>query len=205
MSQPLTIGLTGGIASGKSFASTLFIALGVPLLEADDVARSVVALGSDGLAAISTRFGAAVLQPDGSLHRHALRKIVFDDANARRDLETITHPLIRREVAAWRARQTAPYCIYAAAILIESGFDSGVDRVLVVDVPEAIQKQRLQARDGISAELAEQMIHAQASRHRRLVRADDVLDNRDETRSLQTQVARLHQHYTRLGRAARGI
>lgn len=205
MPQALTIGLTGGIASGKSFASTLFIALGVPLLEADDVARAVVAPGTEGLAAIVARFGASVLLGDGSLNRRALREVVFNDADARRELEAITHPRIRSEVAAWRARQTTPYCVYAAAILIESGFDQSVDRVLVIDVPEPIQKRRLQTRDGISAELAEQMIKVQTSRQRRLGRADDVLDNRDETRSLQAQVARLNQYYTRLGRTARRI
>lgn len=199
----LTIGLTGGIASGKTHVSRLFIALGVPLLEADDVAREVVAPASPGLGAIVERFGAAMLLDDGSLNRRALREQVFADTTARRDLEAITHPLIRARVSDWRARQTAPYCIYAAAILIEAGMTRLVDRVLVVDAPEAVQLRRLQARDAIAEALAQQMLAAQAPRARRLAAAHDVLDNRDERLPLEPQVQRLHALYTALGTAPR--
>lgn len=154
----LTIGLTGGIASGKTHVANAFIALGVPLLEADEVAREVVAPPSPALAEIATAFGAAMLDADGTLNRRALRDIVFADPAALKRLEAITHPAIRARVGAWRAAQTAPYCIYSAAILIEAGMAALVDRVLVVDAPEAVQLRRLTVRDGSDETQARQMI-----------------------------------------------
>ncbi len=195
----LTIGLTGGIASGKTHVANAFIALGVPLLEADEVAREVVAPPSPALAQIATIFGSAMLNADGTLNRRALRDVVFADPEALKRLEAITHPAIRARVGTWRATQTAPYCIYSAAILIEAGMAALVDRVLVVDAPEAVQLRRLTARDGSNQAQARQMIAAQASRARRLGRADDVIDNRDESRTIEAQVRRLHRYYTRLG------
>lgn len=194
----LTIGLTGGIASGKSHVAKAFIALGVPLLEADDVAREVVAPPSPALAAIAERFGAAMLNDDGTLNRRALREVVFGDSAQLKALEAITHPAIRQRVADWRAVQTAPYCIYSAAILIEAGMTALVDRVLLVDAPEAVQLRRLTARDAASETLARQMIAAQASRERRLDAAHDVIDNRDETQAVEAQVTRLHRMFIRL-------
>jgi len=199
-----TIGLTGGVASGKSYAAQLFADLGVPVLEADVVARVVVEPGTPGLAAIVARYGGTVLQSDGALNRRALREIIFNDTAARRDLEQITHPLIRQYVNQWRGAQRTPYCVYAAAILIEAGFDQTVERVLVIDASEAVQLRRVQARDGIDTSLARQMIAAQATRERRLLRADDVIDNTDETRDLRTQLLRLHKYYCRLGQPAFG-
>ena len=191
----LTIGLTGGIASGKSHVASAFIALGVPLLEADDVAREVVQPESPALAEIAASFGHDVLQADGSLNRRALREIVFADPAALKRLEAITHPAIRARVNAWRAARTEPYCIYSAAILIEAGMASLVDRVLVIDAPEAVQLRRLAARDGGSETLARQMLAAQASRDTRLARADDVIDNADEARTVAAQVQRLDRLY----------
>lgn len=199
-----TIGLTGGVASGKSYAAQLFAELGVPVLEADVVARIVVEPGTPGLAAIVAHYGSTVLQSDGALNRRALREIIFNDTAARRDLEQITHPLIRQYVNQWRSTQSTPYCVYAAAILIEAGFDQTVDRVLVIDTPEAVQLRRVQARDGIDAALARQMIAAQATRQRRLSCADDVIDNKDEAQDLRTQLLRLHKYYYRLGQPAFG-
>jgi len=195
-----TVGLTGGVASGKTYVLGLFQALGVPLLEADEVAREVVMPGTPGLAAIAERFGAEMLFGDGSLNRRALREQIFADPDARRDLEAITHPLIRQRVADWRAAQTAPYCVYAAAILIEAGMTPMVDRVLVVDAPEDVQLRRLCARDRVAEPLARQMLAAQAPRARRLQVAHDVLDNRDETRLLEPALRRLHRLYETLGR-----
>lgn len=194
----LTIGLTGGIASGKSHVARAFIALGVPLLEADDVAREVVAPPSPALSEIAETFGAAMLNQDGTLDRRALREVVFADPAQLRKLEAITHPAIRKRVADWRSAQTAPYCIYSAAILIEAGMTAMVDRVLLVDAPEDVQLRRLTARDAASVELAEKMIAAQASRERRLKAAHDVIDNRDERVAVEAQVARLHRMYQRL-------
>lgn len=194
----LTVGLTGGIASGKSFVAARFIALGVPLLEADDVARAVVAIGQPALAAIAAEFGPGTLLPDGSLDRRRLRERVFADPEARQCLEAITHPAIRAEVDCWRAAQTAPYCIYSAAILLESGLRAQVDRVLVVDAAEAEQTRRLMQRDAIDAALAAQMLAAQAPRARRLAQADDVIDNTDAGRDPQPQIERLHRLYQAL-------
>ena len=192
---PLVIGLTGGIASGKSTVGNLFIELGVPLLDGDHVAREVVAPPSPALAAIAAHFGPDYLLADGSLDRRRLRERVFAEPAARRELEAITHPLIRQRILAWREAQTAPYCILSVAILVESGMNRLVDRILVVDVPRATQLERLVTRDGIAKPLAQQMIAAQASRSERLARADDVVDNTRPRQALVSQVARLHQLY----------
>ena len=197
---PLVIGLTGGIASGKSTVGDLFIELGVPLLDGDHVAREVVAPPSPTLAAIAAHFGPDYLLADGSLDRRRLRERVFAEPAARRELEAITHPLIRQRILAWREAQTAPYCILSVAILVESGMNRLVDRILVVDVPQATQLERLVTRDGIAEPLAQQMIAAQASRAERLARADDVVDNTREPQSLIAQVARLHRLYIQLSR-----
>jgi dephospho-CoA kinase len=197
---PLVIGLTGGIASGKSTVGNLFIELGVPLLDGDHVAREVVAPPSPALAAIAVHFGPDYLLTDGSLDRRRLRERVFAEPAARRQLEAITHPLIRQRILAWREVQTAPYCILSVAILVESGMNRLVDRILVVDVPRATQLERLVTRDGIAEPLAQQMIAAQASRSERLARADDVVDNTRPQQALVSQVARLHQLYIQSAR-----
>lgn len=193
-----TIGLTGGIASGKSHVARAFIALGVPLLEADDVAREVVMPGEPALAAIADTFGNTMLQGDGTLDRRALRAVVFGDRAQLKVLEAITHPAIRARVQAWRAAQTAPYCIYSAAILIESGMTALVDRVLLIDAPPEVQLRRLMARDGADETLARQMLAAQASRDERLRVVHDVIDNADEAVVVEPAVMRLHRMYCRL-------
>ncbi len=195
---PLVIGLTGGIASGKSTVGNLFIELGVPLLDGDHVARDVVAPPSPALTAIAAHFGAEYLLADGTLDRRRLRQRVFAEPTARRQLEAITHPLIRRRILEWRDAQIAPYCILSVAILVESGMNQLVDRILVVDVPQAAQLERLVTRDGIAEPLALQMMAAQASQAERLARADDVVDNTRPQQSLAPQVARLHQLYLQL-------
>lgn len=197
-----TIGLTGGIASGKSHVARAFIALGVPLLEADDVAREVVEPGEPALERIVETFGPAMLQADGRLDRRALRAVVFGDPAQLTALEAITHPAIRARVQAWRTAQTAPYCIYSAAILIESGMTALVDRVLLVDAPPEVQLRRLMARDGSDETLARKMLAAQAARVDKLRVADDVIDNRDEAKAVEATVARLHHRYRRLAEAA---
>ena len=194
----LVIGLTGGIASGKSTVGNHFIELDVPLLDGDHVAREVVAPPSPALAAIAERFGPEYLLADGALDRRRLRERVFAEPAARRELEAITHPLIRQRIIAWRNSQTAPYCILSVAILVESGMNQLVDRILVVDVPQATQLERLVTRDGIAEPLAQQMIAAQASRTERLARADDVIDNTRPTPQLAAQVDRLHQLYLQI-------
>lgn len=198
----LTVGLTGGIASGKSLAAAAFAALGAPVLNADLVAREVVAPGSPGLRQIQDRFGAGFLTATGELDRRRMREHVFADTAARRALEAITHPLIRARLLQWRDAQRAPYCVLDVPILVESGLDALVDRILVVDAPVEMQIQRLVARDGIDQALAERMLAAQASREQRLARADDVILNAGTPDAVHEAVGRLHELYLRLAEGA---
>lgn len=196
----LAIGLTGGVASGKSYVQGLFAALGVPIIEADDVGRAVVQPGEPALAEIAAQFGAEMLLPDGGLNRPRMREMVFQDAAALRQLEAITHPHIRARLKAWRDAQTAPYCLLSAAILLESGMSALVSRVLVVDAPEQDQLSRLMRRDGIAEPLARAMLARQWSRAERLARADDVIDNPEPPRDLSAVVQALHRRYLDLAR-----
>jgi dephospho-CoA kinase len=198
----LTVGLTGGIASGKSLAADAFAALGAPVLNADAVAREVVAPGSAGLRQIRERFGAEFLTAAGELDRRRMREHVFADLAARRALEAITHPLIRARLLQWRDEQSAPYCVLDVPILVESGLDALVDRILVVDAPPELQVQRLIARDGIAADLAHRMLAAQASREQRLQHADDVILNTGSPQAVRDAVVRLHEFYQSLATGA---
>ena len=198
MTRALTIGLTGGVASGKTTVAALFAALGVPLLEGDDVGRAVVVPPSPALAAIEQQFGPEFLLPDGTLNRRRMRERVFADPPALRALEAITHPLIRSRIAEWQQAQAAPYCILSAAILVESKLDRLVDRVLVVDVPAALQIERVKLRDAVPESLARQMLQAQAERGARLNRADDVIENSGPAADLSAAVRRLHALYLQI-------
>jgi dephospho-CoA kinase len=195
MSQ-LTVGLTGGIASGKTLVADAFIALGVPVLDADQVARDVVAPGEPALAQIAEAFGAEALQADGTLDRRRMRERVFGNPAELRRLEAITHPAIRQRMRDWRDAQTAPYCMLSIAILVESGgMRALVDRVLVVDVPVETQMARLTVRDSVGPELARQMIAAQATREQRLAAADDVIVNDGGVEHTLAAVDALHRRY----------
>jgi len=194
----LTIGLTGGIASGKSLVQTQFEALGVPVLDADRVSRDVVAPGSPGLAAIAEQFGPQFITADGQLDRRRMREHVFADAAERRRLEGITHPLIRQQMKAWLAAQQGPYCMLSVAILIEARMHDMVDRVLLVDAPVELQLSRLINRDGIREELARQMLAAQLDREARLGAAHDVLLNDGDVPAVTAAVATLHRFYLEL-------
>lgn len=194
----MVIGLTGGVASGKSHVQSLFQALAVPVLEADDVGRAVVAVGEPALAEIAMEFGADLLLADGSLNRARMREVVFAEPQALARLEAITHPRIHRRIGIWIAAQTAPYCILGAAILLERNFAKHCQRVLVVDAPEADQIARLMQRDGIAESLAQAMLARQFTRAERLARADDVLINAEPARDLRPEVGALHQRYLQL-------
>lgn len=197
----LCIGLTGGVGSGKSHVQTLFIALGVPVIEADDVGRAVVQPGQPALAEIAAAFGADMLLADGQLDRRRMRERVFNDAAALKQLETITHPHIRARLLAWRDSQTAPYGLLSAAILLERGLHELVSRVLVVDAPERDQLARVMRRDGIDESLARAMLARQLSRAERLARADDVLENPEPATDLSGAVQALHRRYLALAAA----
>jgi len=193
-----TVALTGGIASGKSTVERLFAALGVEILDADLIAREVVAPGSEGLARIVETFGTSALAADGTLDRKAMRERVFADAHARRTLESVIHPRVRATLKSRAQAAGGPYVMLVIPLLVESGDYAWVDRVLVVDVPRETQIERLIARDGISREQAEAMLDAQASREQRLAAADDVIDNRADPESLKAVVELLHRRYLQL-------
>lgn len=198
MGRRLRIGLTGGIASGKSTVAQRFIDLGVPVIDADVAARTVVAPGTPGLADVIKRFGPRVVAENGDLDRHALRDLIFSDPGSRRDLEGILHPLIRADMDQSEERAVGPYVVMAIPLLVEGGSRDRVDRVLVVDVDEAMQLQRLRARDGCTLEQAQAILASQASRPARLAAADDVVSNTGTVTDLRQAVDRLHQRYLRL-------
>ncbi len=193
-----TVALTGGIASGKSEVERRFAARGISIIDADLVAREVVATGSAGLTAIIDAFGADVLDTDGSLDRKAMRKRVFTDAGARHRLESIIHPRVRLTLQERVAVVRSAYGMLVIPLFVESGEYHWVDRVLVIDVPRALQIKRLLARDGITVELAESMLDAQATREQRLAVADDVIDNSTSLDQLDVVVEMLHQRYLSL-------
>ena len=193
------VALTGGVASGKSAVARRFEAHGIHVYDADVAAREVVAPREPALAEIEFVFGAGVLNADGGLDRRAMRERVFADPEARRKLEGIIHPRVR----AWLRRRVGmdrgPYCMLAIPLLVENREHyAWVDRVLVVDAPEALQIERLVQRDGIDREAAQRMLDAQSSRQQRLAIADDVIVNDGEEAALDAQVATLHRRYMEL-------
>lgn len=200
----LVIGLTGGIASGKTTVSDRFAALGVPVIDTDRIAREVVAPGTDGLHRLVQAFGSEILLADGQLDRGALRQRVFADPAERGRLEEILHPLIRETVLARLAALDAPYAIVVVPLLLETDFHTLVQRILVVDTEEHLQRRRLQQRDGCSAEEAGRILAAQASRRRRRQAADDILCNNDDLDALDRQIRELHRRYLTLAAAADG-
>lgn len=197
------VGLTGGIASGKSTAAKFFGALGVPILDSDQVAREVVEPGQPPLERLVERFGRGILTADGHLNRPALRDIVFADPKARADLENLTHPAIGAALEARSAVAGGPYQILVIPLLVEKNLGSHVDRVLVVDCGEELQLRRLHARDGSTRTQAQAIIAAQASRAVRLKAADDVIRNDADMSAVQVQVSALHARYLELARSTR--
>jgi dephospho-CoA kinase len=185
------IGLTGGIASGKSAVARMLRELGAPVVDADEVARDVVAPGAAALAEITARFGADVIGADGGLDRKRLAAVVFGDAEARRALERITHPRIaadsQRRIAA-HAAAGARAVVYEAALLVENGLHSGLDGLIVVSVPEAVQRARLMARDGIDARAADERLRAQLPLADKVAVADWVVDNAGTLADTRRQV-----------------
>ena len=175
------------------------VELGVPVIDADDSARAVVARGQPGLAAVIERFGAGVLAQDGELDRRALRDLIFRSPEKRRDLEAILHPLIRDHMEQRALAAVGPYLVLSIPLLVESGTArERVDRILVVDADESQQVQRLITRDSVTAEQARSILAAQASRADRLKAADDVLVNSGSVPELRQAVDRLHQRYLEL-------
>lgn len=197
-----TVGLTGGVGSGKSTVAALFAELGVPVIDTDVIARQLTAPGGPALPAIREAFGASVMQADGSLDRAALRRRVFADAATRRQLEAILHPRIRQEVGRALADLHASYALVVIPLLVETGaYGDVLNRVLVVDCPESLQIERVMTRSGLAREEAEAILAAQAGRQARLANADDVIDNATSMAGLQAAVAGLHARYQALAAA----
>lgn len=192
------IAITGGIASGKSSVAKLFAALGAKLIDTDQVAREVVAPGSAALAAIAKRFGADIIDGLGQLDRARLRRIVFEDGTARRDLEAIMHPAIRTETQRQCREAGGPYQLVAIPLLVETDGAADYDRVLLVDVSPATQLARLMLRDGMTHAEATRMIAAQATREARRAVAHDIIDNDGDIAALAPQVQALHRRYLAL-------
>ena len=196
--QVLRIGLTGGIASGKSTVANLFSELGVPIIDTDIIARQVVQPGEPALDKIRECFGNTVIDDSGSLDRPAMRKLIFSDDNIRRQLEDILHPLIGAETRSHSDAASGPYQLIVVPLLVGSPLLQFVDRVLVVDCDEEKQIKRLLARDTESRYQARKILSAQASRDDRLAIADDVISNDQELTEIREQVVLLDQKYRQL-------
>lgn len=202
----LIIGLTGGVASGKSEVERRFATLGIGVADADIASRQALAAGSEGLAEVIAAFGGDVLDDDGQLDRPAMRRRIFSDETARRRLESIVHPRVRISLLEQCRAATSAYAIASIPLLTESGRDAypWLDRILVIDVPVAVQRDRLLVRDGIEEALAERIIASQASRQQRLAIADEIIVNDGPLDALDAHVARLHRHYLALASVAGG-
>ena len=201
MKTTLRIGLTGGIASGKTMVADFFSDLGVPVVDTDIIARQVVEPGTAALGEIRTTFGDEVIHDDGSLDRKAMREIVFAETEKREQLEAIVHPRIREETLRQMDAVDGPYMIIVVPLLVESPLSELMDRVLVVDCSKDTQLERLLLRDGENEVTARRIISAQASREDRLAIADDVIDNNSDPGNAREQVLVLHESYLALANA----
>lgn len=200
--KPYTVGLTGGIGSGKSAVAALFARLGAQVIDTDEIAHELTRPGGEAIASIRAAFGADAIAADGSLDRTAMRRLVFGDARARKRLEAILHPLIRAESTRRLERGAGPYAILVIPLLVEGGVDrSRTERVLVVDCPEASQIERVRRRSGLAEAEVRAILSSQATREQRLAAADDVIDNSRSQDALADQVARLHEKYLTLSRS----
>ncbi len=202
--RPYVVGLTGGIGSGKSAAADEFARLGAAIVDTDVIAHRLTGAGGAALPAIQRLFGAGFVLPSGALDRQRMRERVFKDAAARKSLEGVLHPMIREESERQIAGADGSYVVHVVPLLVESdGYRGRVDRVVVVDCPEATQIARVRARSGLSADAAQAIVLAQATRAARLAAADDVIDNSGTLEDLRKQVAALHARYAAMAENAR--
>ena len=192
----MRVALSGGIASGKTLVSDTLEALGVPVIDTDLLAREVVKTGTDGLDQVVTRFGDTVLDENGALDRRQLRQIIFSNVAARKDLEGIIHPLIRKQCEIQMNQHKAAgasYCVVVIPLLVETGQHENYDHVIIVDVEPEVQLERLMKRDNSSIEQAQKIIASQASREQRLAVADDLILNCSTKEAVELQVKKLHE------------
>ncbi|MEC7826008.1 MAG: dephospho-CoA kinase [Pseudomonadota bacterium] len=197
-SRPFLVGLTGGIGSGKTLVSDTFAQLGVDIVDADIIARDVVAPGSEGLGALVEHFGSDIVTASGELNRAALRELVFSNEEEKAWLNTCLHPRIRQAMQQAAANVNSSYGILAVPLLIENDLTGMVDRVAVVDCPEDMQLARAMQRDGSSETIIRNIIASQATREQRLAVADDVIDNSLTPEHTCEQVKALHATYQAL-------
>ena len=194
----LTIGLTGGIGSGKSTAAKLFADLGVPVYDTDTIARELVQPGKPALKEMIEAIGSDIVSDNGELDRQALKQRIFDNDDVRKSVEEILHPKIRRQLLSNIRSCSAPYCIAVIPLLIEKNWLDVVDRVLVIDVPQEMQLERATARDNVSENLIAQIIKTQVSRDTRLAVANETIDNSGDPQQLANLVDELHKKYMAL-------
>jgi len=194
----LKIGLTGGIGSGKTTIARLFAELKIPVIDADDIAHQLVEKGQPVLSRIALEFGQSILNADGTLNRRYLGDMVFSDANKKKTLEGILHPLIYQTIQASTEKLNSPYCIICIPLLIETGMTHMVDRVLVVDCPVEIQIERVKNRDHLPVEKIQAIIANQVSRTVRIDQADDLINNAEINSGLAERVKKLHNLYLSL-------
>ncbi len=195
---PFQVGLTGGIASGKSTVARVFEQQGITIIDADRVARDIVNPGLCAYQSIVSHFGDSVLQSDRTIDRKKLRSIIFKDPHEKKWLESLLHPLIRQEMMDLAATNTEPYLILMIPLLIESKDNYSINRVLVVDISEAEQRKRLLLRDACGIEDSDRIIKSQVSRAARLQAADDIIDNSGKPQDLESKVIQLHRYYLSL-------
>ncbi|MEZ8652517.1 MULTISPECIES: dephospho-CoA kinase [Vibrio] len=192
----IIIGLSGGIASGKTTVANLFNEhFNIDIVDADIVAREVVAVGSDGLKQITDHFGEAILLEDGALNRSKLRELIFSDPTEKQWLNDLLHPMIRNKIDSDLSKVTSPYGLLVAPLLVENQMQGMADRVLIVDVPTEVQIERTMSRDNVSREQVASILKSQASREQRLAVADDVIKNHTKNQELLPQITDLHQKY----------
>lgn len=193
--MPYIVALSGGIASGKSTIANLFAQLGVPIIDADVIARQVVEIGTDAYKVIVKHFSQEILLPNNEIDRSQLREIIFNNDHERLWLNNLLHPIIQEQTQIQIAQQTAAYVIWVVPLLVENNLHNLADRVLMVDTPEQLQLERLIQRDNIDESLAKKMISSQISSQKRLTYADDIIVNNGDLTSLTAQVNKLHQQY----------
>ncbi|KAA8667512.1 dephospho-CoA kinase [Vibrio gigantis] len=192
----IIIGLSGGIASGKTTVANLFNEhFGIDIVDADIVAREVVALGSDGLKQITEHFGESILLEDGTLNRSRLRELIFSNPKEKQWLNDLLHPMIRDKIDSDLSKITSPYGLLVAPLLVENQMQGMANRVLIVDVPAEVQIERTMNRDNVSREQVASILKSQASREQRLAVADDVIKNHTKNQELLPQITDLHQKY----------
>ncbi|MEZ8608819.1 dephospho-CoA kinase [Vibrio sp. 10N.239.311.G01] len=192
----IIIGLSGGIASGKTTVANLFNQhFNIDIVDADIVAREVVALGSEGLKQIAAHFGEDILLEDGMLNRAKLREVIFSDPTEKQWLNDLLHPMIRDKIDSDLSKVTSPYALLVAPLLVENQMQGMADRVLIVDVPTEVQIERTMSRDNVSKEQVAAILKSQASREQRLAVADDVIKNHTKNQELLPQITDLHQKY----------